>query len=621
MIAKHSGWSCLSSKSTYAVLTDLLPNRLKTPLMCAQVSSLSALLKTSLISISLLTTSMVGMGGRVVAQTPLESGPKPLAEPVIDVGIVQRFGATARDELVLQPLSGDRLTLKLESGQGTQTITTANSVKLDIQLQPLPQRQVTERVVLSTHRSFESAEDSANQWRSQGIEVEIAQPRQWQVWAKRDTYRNPLLRRLLLQNLRANGGNAAFIDTQIQPAIPKASLIVNGYRYQRDEVQISSTQQRVYITDSKTGERQLFGGNFKLQPNAYGTYTLVNQVPIETYLRGVVPYEIGLAAPPTTIEAQAILARTYALRNLRRFAIDNYQLCADTQCQVYRGLSGAATVSDRAIAVTRGLVLTYQGELVDALYSSTTGGVTARFNDVWNGPDRPYLQAVVDSVQDIWDLGRLPLSDEQNLKAFITRKDGFNEKGWDMFRWRVESSLDTIESDLRKYLQTRQHPLANFTHVKQLQVVERSPAGRVLKLMVQTDRGAIELDKDEILRALYAPNSTLFYLEPVYQGGTPTSRLPETTPTRPSTTTLAPSAAAPTPPTGILQGYRFVGGGLGHGVGMSQTGAYHLGDLGWPATRILSFYYPGTEVQPLNESLVFWRDPAPAPTPQSSSPQ
>ena len=70
----------------------------------------------------------------------------------------------------------------------------------------------------------------------------------------------------------------------------------------------------------KPENARLYAGQLNLQPNAYGTYTLVNKVPLETYLRGVVPYEIGTNAPKAAMEAQAIIARTYALRNLRRFA-------------------------------------------------------------------------------------------------------------------------------------------------------------------------------------------------------------------------------------------------------------------------------------------------------------
>jgi hypothetical protein len=146
------------------------------------------------------------------------------ADPILNVGIVQRFGSEAGDEITLQPLTGDRLTVQFETGGQMQTVT-ASTVKLEITMEPLAEPQVNERVVLSTHRSFESAEDSANQWRSRGVEVEIAQPRQWQVWAKRDVYRSPLLRRLLFQNLQANGSRSAFLDTQVRHLLPTAIAI------------------------------------------------------------------------------------------------------------------------------------------------------------------------------------------------------------------------------------------------------------------------------------------------------------------------------------------------------------------------------------------------------------
>ncbi len=515
----------------------------------------------------------------VAAQTP--------QNPEIRVGIVQRFGEAEDDELMIEPLEG-ALTLTFETGGQTQTVTT-NQVKLDIGLQPLPKPALQERVVLSTHRSFESAEDSANQWRDRGIEVEVAQPNGWEVWAKREIYATPLLRRLLIKNVQSRGFDQVFLDSEVVTAIPKAAFIANGYRYSRDRLEITAPNRRIRVVAGEgSRDRKLYGGDLVLQPNTYGTYTLVNEVPIETYLRGVVPYEIGLGAPPATIEAQAILARTYALRNLRRFAVDNYHLCADTQCQVYFGISGAATASDRAIAATQGLVLTYEDELIDALYSSTTGGVTAKFSDVWNGPDRPYLRSVIDSVQGVWDLSQKPLSEEANIRAFLAIEQGFNEDDWELFRWQAESDLTEITQDLQTYLQRRQHPLANLTQVSQLQVAERSAGGRIQRLAVQSDLGVIELEKDEIIRALSAPRSLLFYLDPVYE-------------------TPASEGASSAPP--VLKGYRFVGGGWGHGVGMSQTGAYHLGELGWNAARIVQFYYPNTELKPISRELTFWREP------------
>jgi SpoIID/LytB domain protein len=430
--------------------------------------------------------------------------------------------------------------------------------------------------VLSTHRSFESAETSAAKYQQQGISVEIAQPESWQVWAKRDRYDNVLGRLLLLENLKIQGDNTAYIDHRTLQQKPQMSWVVNGYRYNRDILSISAGKNLIQVN------KKLYAGSLRLQPNAYGTYTLVNQVPVETYLRGVVPHEIGMGAPEAAIQAQAIIARTYALRNLRRFAIDGYQLCADTQCQVYAGLNGTDPIVDQAIAKTAGQVLTYNNELVDALYSSATGGVTAPFQDVWEGQPRPYLKAVIDAVPNqVWNLSTRSLADEQNFRAFIGLHQGFNEATWQQFRWRIPSSLLAMNKTLHRFLAKQQSPLASFKTIQQVEVIERSPAGRVQKVRVVTDLGPIDLTKDEILRGFDAPSSLLFYVEPLYEKDGKT-----------------------------LKGYAFVGGGLGHGVGLSQTGSYRLGELGWSPEKILHFYYPGTQLQPLSQPVVFWRDPA-----------
>lgn len=496
----------------------------------------------------------------------------------LKIGIVQRFGAQPTEKLNLQATPGDRLTFKFKTGVQQQTLH-ASSAKLEVVMQPLPSPAVEERVVLSTHRSFETAEDSAEQWRKKGLEVEVAQPERWQVWAKREVYNTPLLRRLLLGSIQAKGTKTAYLDTQILQQVPQASLVVNGYRYSRNELDISADKNLIRVNQGNERDAVLYAGNLRLQPNSYGDYTLVNNVPLETYLRGVVPHEIGSGAPYAAVEAQAIIARTYALRNLRRFALDGYELCADTHCQVYRGLSGTGKNADQAIAATQGRVLTYQNQLVDALYSSTTGGITAAFSDVWNGRDRAYLQPVVDAAGNIWNLDRQTLADENNFQRFISLRQGFNETGWGMFRWRKESSMEQITKDLQHYFQVNKNPLANFKTIQQMQVVERSPSGRILKLAVQSDRGIFVLEKDEVRNAFSAPRSTLFYLEPLNKGNK------------------------------ALWGYAFVGGGLGHGVGLSQTGSQRLAKLGWSSSRILNFYYPSTQIQPLNDQITFWSKP------------
>ncbi len=487
----------------------------------------------------------------------------------LQIGIVQRFGAKPTAKIELAPTKGDHLTLKFAVGSQQQTLVTYKPVELTTVMQTLTQPVVQEVLVLGDFRTFETAEDSANRWRSQGIEVEIAQPERWQVWAKRDVYSSPLIRRLLLQSIETSGDKNAYLATNILQQVPKITWVVNGQNYSPNHLEVTAGKDLIKVnTDEQPEQKRAYGGRMILQPNAYGNYTLVNTVPLETYVRGVLPHEIGTDVPMAALEAQAIIARTYALKNIRRFAVDNYQLCADTNCQVYQGLSGVAKNTDQAIASTRGQVLTYNNEIVDALYSSTTGGITANFSDIWNGEDRPYLKPVIDAANhNIWNLSSQNLADDQNFQKFIHLKEGFNESKWDVFRWHRETDINRITKDLQKFLQAKKSPYSKFRKIQAMSVVQRSSSGRILKLAVKTDIGVFTLQKDEVRSAFAAPVSTLFYIQPLNKGQT------------------------------NIWGYAFIGGGLGHGVGLSQTGAQNLAKLGWSSAKILEFYYPGTKIK------------------------
>jgi SpoIID/LytB domain protein len=499
----------------------------------------------------------------------------------IQVGIVQRFGDNPKDKLILKAPPGNALAVRYAERDGTLKTSNLPGLQLEITARSLPETVLDERVVLSTHRSFEDAEAKAMQWKSQGIEVEIVQPDRWEVWAKRDVYATPLLRRRLLKSLQEAGQSGANLQSQLKQNVPQASWVVNGYRYNRDRLEVISNAGVIQVSEGEKAPTTTYGGSMRLQPNAYGDYTLVNDVPLEVYLRGVVPHEIGGGAPYEAAKAQAILARTYALRNLRRFAADNYQLCADVNCQVYEGLNGTIPEADRAIAATAGQVLVYQNELVDALYSSTTGGITATYKDIWEGVDRPYLTAAIDSTKQIWDLPNNSLADDRNIRRFLNLKKGFTEDDSEYFRWKYNESLADMTVFLKQYFRRKNRPIL-FNKVLDLKVSERSHSGRVQKIEVQTDGGTIVIPKDEILTAFYAPISTLFYLDPVKE-----------------------------PDNKTLWGYSFIGGGFGHGVGLSQTGAYKLAEAGWTSDRILQFYFPGTELREIDGSIVFWQEPQP----------
>ena len=512
-----------------------------------------------------------------IGLSTLSSQPVQAKDITLKVGIVQRFGDEDRDQLSLSGTGNDTLTFTLVNLAGQTQTLEGKQATLTINRQTLPQASLQEYLVLSDHATFETAEDNAKQWRAKGLEVEVTQPERWQVWAKRSTYGSAGVRRWLLASLRSQGHSFPYLASRMVSAKPQAVLVLNGQKYPTHNLTIRANKNQIQVTEGQQ-KPQLYPGSLALQPNAYGHYTLVNQVPLEAYLRGVVPHEIGHNAPANAVRAQTIIARTYALRNLRRFAADNYELCATTHCQVYYGLKDANPEADKAIAATQGQVLTYNNELVDALYSSTTGGVTAKFSDVWNGDDRPYLKALIDSPQKVWDLAQNSLEQESAFRKFMSLQEGFNETGRKVFRWRYTASLKELTQDLKDYLAKRKHPQANFTTIQTMQITRRSPSGRVLLLTVATDQGPVELAKNEARSAFGPPRSTLFYLEPNYNNQKQ------------------------------LLGFTFVGGGLGHGVGMSQFGSYRLAQLGWSAEKILEFYYPGTKIQSLNPRLVFWQD-------------
>ncbi|NEO56248.1 MAG: SpoIID/LytB domain-containing protein [Okeania sp. SIO3B5] len=497
---------------------------------------------------------------------------------LLKIGVIQRFGTKPTDKITLRATPGDKLTLSFKTPAGEETLTT-EKVELKIKMRPQEKALLKERLVLSSHRSYENAEEDAQLWKDKGIKVEVTQPGRWKVWAKREVYKTPLLRRWLLESLQAHSNTDVYLDLEVLKQRPTAYWEMNGYTYHRHELDITAGKDIILVNnqfnqDTAIPEERRYGGSLKLQPNAYGSYTLVNNVPIETYIRGVVPHELGAWPPKASLEAQAILARTYALRNLHRFVADNYELCANTHCQVYKGLD-VYPETDEAVAATRGKVLTYEDELIDAVYFAVSGGVTADFNDLWNGTERPYLRPVVDSANNIWDLSTNSLADEQNFRKFMSLKKGFNEEGWIEFRWREVVSLPGIVGYLKSYFREKKSPFAQIKAVKNVEVTERSLAGRVLKMTVETDKGIIELNKDEVQNAFWVPWSTLFYLDPIYK------------------------------PDKTLWGYSFVGGGFGHGVGFSQKGSIKLAELGWSSDQILSFYFPGTEIQPLSESVTF----------------
>jgi stage II sporulation protein D len=145
-----------------------------------------------------------------------------------------------------------------------------------------------------------------------------------------------------------------------------------------------------------------YRGVLDLSLNKNGRINVVNRVGIEEYLLGVLPAEL----PPTVypqaaaLAAQAVAARTYALKNLGRYRAEGFDLTADQSTQVYGGVTLEHTMASEAVRSTEGVALYYQGKLIEAMYSSTCGGKTEDFANVFDAPAVPYLTSVACAVEN-----------------------------------------------------------------------------------------------------------------------------------------------------------------------------------------------------------------------------
>ncbi|MCS7080357.1 MAG: SpoIID/LytB domain-containing protein [Chloracidobacterium sp.] len=172
---------------------------------------------------------------------------------------------------------------------------------------------------------------------------------------------------------------------------------------------------------------QSYRGRIEVFLNRRGRLTVVNVVPVEAYLRGVVPNELSptVFSNLEALKAQAIAARTYALKNRGKYAAEGYDLLPTAASQVYRGQGSEHPLSDRAVLETRGVVATYHGEPIDALYTSTSGGRTESSEYVFGSP-QPYLKSVLVAPQtraSRWVTSTRSWEGRRNLEPRLPARD------------------------------------------------------------------------------------------------------------------------------------------------------------------------------------------------------
>ncbi|MEE8141899.1 MAG: SpoIID/LytB domain-containing protein [Planctomycetota bacterium] len=265
-------------------------------------------------------------------------------------------------------------------------------------------------------------------------------------------------------------------------------------------------------------------------------WQVVNRVPLERYLLGVLPREMPASFPPAALEAQAIAARTYALYQIvTRAPGTRVHLFSDVRSQVYGGVTQSIQEMEQAVAGTRGQVLFYQGKIFEAFYHSTCGGYTQSALAAFGGPDLPTLQPV---------------------------PCGFCKDSRYYTPWRFSLTRADVQRILKPICKEYRLKLGK---VQAILPVERGPGQHAAYLRIDHDHGSFEVDAALFREAcrqlrLDGPRSTAFRCR---QEGA---------------------------------GFLLEGVGWGHGVGLCQFGASGLAKQGLNAQEILQHYYPGSQV-------------------------
>jgi len=167
-------------------------------------------------------------------------------------------------------------------------------------------------------------------------------------------------------------------------------FVVHVEKIKADSIEIRPEEIPLKDLQTQIEHKKYFGG-VRLN-KVEEKFTVINLVPLEEYLRGVLPGEMPPSYPLEALKAQAVAARSFALKNRGKHKLEGFDICATTHCQVYTGVKELES-TDRAVAETFGKILTYEDKLIDASFHADSGGMTEDVADVW-GSSSPYLVAV-----------------------------------------------------------------------------------------------------------------------------------------------------------------------------------------------------------------------------------
>ena len=324
---------------------------------------------------------------------------------------------------------------------------------------------------------------------------------------------------------------------------------------------------------------QYFGG-FEYQRMNGGNLTVSNIVTLNDYIKGVIPYEMLPSWPIEALKAQALCAKSYALTNMKKHRSQGFDLCNTDDCQVYNGVSQANDTTNRAVDETNGYYITYQGEIAQTYYHSTSGGATENSENIWSGVI-PYLRGVKDTYLVVTNPYSFTVTKEE-LTAIMKEKNLTDENIVDYYVSKysemgnvIEVTFVTQSGKKLVYTKEKTRTVLNGSSYKDVYIQShRYTVSSVLGLFVD---GANELTTS-------LPN--IFAV-----GGSGVKKLGQS---YTNVSVITGSGKEVIDPSSVY--FEVNGTGKGHNVGMSQWGAHAMAQKGFTYDKIIQFYFTGVDI-------------------------
>ena len=326
-----------------------------------------------------------------------------------------------------------------------------------------------------------------------------------------------------------------------------------------------------------------------------GNISVVNFVPMQEYVKGVVPYEMSAKWPLEALKAQALCAKTYALYNYGKHG-KNFDVCGITDCQVYSGAGSATENSDRAVDETYGMYLLYNGKPINAVFHSSDGGATENSENVWSAT-LPYLRGVYDNNEDLDSCinGRWSYEYTSDELTYILNAKGYScSKIVNMYIKEYTEmgnvkTLTLVDSNGKEF---------NFSKEKARTILYSSTYKKYTHSQRYTVRKKGEPESEN---PADTSNQNVFEYDSVYDVEKNGKKqvlknniyiFTENSKNQPS----SDEAKKTTESSGEIS-FIVSGTGWGHNVGMSQNGAKAMALAGKTAEEIIHFYYTDVQIE------------------------